>query len=168
MQPVKPRSDSILKTLPPERQAAVAEYLAGHSLAETRAWLKADGINTSITALSLFGSWYALRQQMARNESTVETLLGELTKANPDWSPDKIQSVGQSFFNALTLQQQDPKAWAQVQQIEIKRQQLALDERKVKLLEAKAAAFDQVQSAVNSGGITPETLSKIERELKLL
>lgn len=166
---MKPRSDATLKTLPPERQAAIAEYLATHSLADTRDWLKADGIKTSVTALSLFGSWYALQQQLTRNESTVETLLAELGKTNPDWSPEQIQQVGQSFFNALTLQQQDPKAWAQVQSIQLKRDQLALDARKVALLEKKAAAFDEVKKAASSGGgITPETLTKIERELKLL
>lgn len=43
-----------------------------------------------------------------------------------------------------------------------------LDERKLALLEKKSAAFDEVKKAVNSGGLTPETLTKIERELKLL
>ena len=43
-----------------------------------------------------------------------------------------------------------------------------LDARKIALLEKKASAYDQLKSAVNSGGVTPETLTKIERELKLL
>mgnify|MGYP007071578106 CR=1 FL=1 len=51
---------------------------------------------------------------------------------------------------------------------EIEKQKLALSDRRVKLLEQKAAAFDKVKEAVNSGGLTPETLTKIERELKLL
>ena len=43
------------------------------------------------------------------------------------------------------------------------------DERKLLLLEKKAAAFDQLKAASKSkGGITPETLTQIERELKLL
>lgn len=45
---------------------------------------------------------------------------------------------------------------------------LALAERRVQLLEQKAAAYDQMKAAVSSGGLTPETLTKIERELKLL
>jgi hypothetical protein len=51
---------------------------------------------------------------------------------------------------------------------EIEKSKINLAERRVKLLEAKAAAFDKVKEAVSSGGITPETLTKIERELKLL
>jgi hypothetical protein len=50
----------------------------------------------------------------------------------------------------------------------LEKSKINLGERRVKLLESKAAAFDQVKAAVNSGGITPETLTKIERELKLL
>ena len=44
----------------------------------------------------------------------------------------------------------------------------SLEERRIALLEKKSAAFDEVKKAVNSGGLTPETLTKIERELKLL
>jgi hypothetical protein len=166
--PKKPRSDSALKTLPRERQSVIAEYLRDHKLDDARAWLAADGFKTSRTALSEFLSWYSLREQMERNESTVETLLEDLKSANPDWSPDQVQQAGQSFFTALALQQQDPKQWLMAQSLAIKREQLSLDARKIVLMEKKAAAFDQVKQAVNSGGLTPETLTKIERELKLL
>jgi len=45
--------------------------------------------------------------------------------------------------------------------------------RKLALLEKKAAAYDRAQAALaeakqSKGGITPETMSKIEAELKLL
>jgi hypothetical protein len=50
---------------------------------------------------------------------------------------------------------------------------LGLDERKIILLEKKAAAYDRAQAALDAakkskGGITPETLKRIETELKLL
>jgi hypothetical protein len=51
--------------------------------------------------------------------------------------------------------------------------QVSLDERQVKLLEKRAAAGDRAQAAreqskSSKGGITPETLRKIETELRLL
>lgn len=49
-----------------------------------------------------------------------------------------------------------------------KREELALARDKFDLMRKKSEAFDSVKAAVNSGGITPETLAKIERELKLL
>lgn len=56
---------------------------------------------------------------------------------------------------------------------DVKVESLALDHRKLALLEKKAAADDLVQAALvdaknSKGGITPETLKKIETELKLL
>ena len=135
----KPRSDSPLKTLPAARQADIAEYLRGHSLAETVAWLKLDGFKTSSTALSEFGSWYALRSQLSRNEQTVETLLAEYVKANPDLSPDKIQAMGQAFFSAMSLAQQDPESWVAIQRLNLQRAELMLAKDKFQFDAAKLA-----------------------------
>jgi hypothetical protein len=51
--------------------------------------------------------------------------------------------------------------------------QVSLDERKVELLEKKAAAYDRAQAALeqaksSKGGLTEETLRKIETELRLV
>jgi hypothetical protein len=126
----KPRADSVLKTLPEARQTAVAEYARDHSLKETRTWLAADGLKTSEAALSLFLSWYALQHTLRQNANTVDALLVEFKSANPGATPDQIQQVGQSFFTALALQQQDPKQWFMIQQTAIKKEQLALDRQK--------------------------------------
>lgn len=151
----KPRADSVLKTLPRERQSVIAEHMRNHTIDETHAWLKDDGLKTSRTALSEFFCWYALQQQLSRNETTVEALLADLSESNPEWSPDQIQQAGQSFFTALALQQQDPKQWLMAQSLAIKREQLSLDSRKVALMEKKAAAFDQAKAVVQSQ-LTPE------------
>lgn len=111
----KARSDSKLKTLPEERQAAIAEHARDHTLYETVKWLRADGIVTSIAALSVFLSWYCLQQKLARNDATVELLLEEAKKTNPNISAAKIQEMGQAFFSALALSEQDPDSWVNVQ-----------------------------------------------------
>lgn len=171
--PKKPRSDSPLKTLPAARQDAIADYARDHSLVETVAWLKADGLQTSKSAVSDFLSWRALQIQLRQNSNTVETLLAELSATNPDWTPDQIQQAGQAFFTALALEKQDPRQWFLNQQLALKREQLNLDSRKLAILEKKAAAYDRAQAALttaknSTGGLTPETIAKIERELKLL
>lgn len=164
----KPRADSVLKTLPPERQSAIAAYAREHTLQQTVAWLAADGLKTSDSSLSDFLSWFALQQQLKRNESTVETLVANMVATRPGWTPEQIHAAGQSFFTALAMEQQNVDAWVLTQRLALQREQLALEDRRVKLLEQKAAAYDEVKKAVNSGGLTPETLAKIERELKLL
>ena len=57
--------------------------------------------------------------------------------------------------------------------LELAGKQTAMDERKIVLMEKKAAAFDRAQQTLeqaknSKGGITKETLHKIEQELKLL
>ena len=74
---------------------------------------------------------------------------------------------------AVLMARQDGKLKAIAEQrkqaeTELKREALAQAERRIVILEKKAAAFDQLKAAANSGGITPETLHKIESELKLL
>ncbi len=156
----KPRADSKLKTLPAERQAAIAEHARDHTLAETVKWLGDDGLKTSSAALSEFLSWYSLRAQLARNESTVDTLLAGLAKDHPDWDPEKIQTVGQSFFTALALQQQDPKQWFLIQQTQMKREQLALDKNKFEF-DAAAACLKKLPEL--KAIATNKTLSEDEQ-----
>jgi hypothetical protein len=130
----KPRPDSRLKTLPEERQEAIADYARTHSLEDTVAWL-ADGsggcpVVTSSAALSGFLSWWALEQQLSRNESTVETVLAQLKVTNPELTERQLSIAGQSFFSALALQNQDAKAWFLSQTLALKKEQLGLDREK--------------------------------------
>lgn len=131
----KPRADAKLKTLPAERQADIFARLSlpadqGGGYAGTLKWLKDGGFDTSLGALSGFYSWYSLRQQLARNESTVQALLEKVTETDSELSPEKIQELGQSFFSALALEQQDAKTWYLTQQLGLKKEQLQLDRQK--------------------------------------
>lgn len=127
---MKPRSDSKLKTLPEDRQAAIAEFARGNSLAATVAWLKEDGLTTSSAAVSEWLSWFLLRQQLARNGSTVETLLEQLKCDRPDLSEEQLTAAGQAFFGALAIEQRDAKSWKRIQDVRIKGKALELEEKK--------------------------------------
>src|SRR5688572_435974 len=116
----KPRADSELKTLTPERQAAIADYLRDHTLPETRKWLAEDGLKTSESSLSRFLSWYALQQQLSNNASTVEQLLANLKMVKPDISPAEMDTAGQMFFTALAIEQRDSLAWKRAQDAKAK------------------------------------------------
>lgn len=127
----RPRADSKLKTLPPERQAQIAEYAAApHTLAQTVAWLKADGLQTSQAALSGFLSWYSLKEQLARNESTVETMLEQLKHSNPELTEAQLFAAGQNYFSMLAIEQRDAKSWKRTQDLRIKAEALKLEEAK--------------------------------------
>jgi hypothetical protein len=126
----KPRSDSRLKTLPPARQEQIADYASSHSLQDTRAWLSSDGLKTSVAALSEFLSWWSLKQQLSRNEQTVEQVLEQLKRTRPDLTEEELFSAGQSFFSALAIEQRDAKTWKRTQDLRLKRQAMELEEQK--------------------------------------
>lgn len=165
--PKKPRSDSTLKTLPPERQHDIAEYAGGHSLQDTVAWLKADGLATNKSSLSEFLSWHALQQTLRRNETTVETLLADFKSRNPEADPEEVQQLGQSFFTALALQQQDPQQWLWIQQTQLKKQQLEFDREKFKeaLRTKLETAFNELAVACKGNA---EALQHIQKARELI
>lgn len=64
----KVRTDAKLKMLPKERQSDIANHLLHHTLDQTKAWLRASGLNTSSASLSEFLSWYRLGQHFQESE----------------------------------------------------------------------------------------------------
>jgi hypothetical protein len=122
----KPRSDSQLKTLPDERQADIIDHLRNNSLAATVAWLRSSGVETSAAALSDFHSWFHLRSRLARNQSTVETLLEKIQAEDPAIAPEKLFMLGQEMFSAMAIEQADPKSWYLTQRLNQKRGELSL------------------------------------------
>jgi len=162
----KANSLSVLKTLPSERQDAIAEHLAGHSLVDTAAWLKADGIKTSRSSLSEFGSWYALRQQLTHNASTVETLLEELKRGNPSMTHEQMDEAGQLFFTTLAIEQRDSLTWKRVQSDKRAAFRDQLESRRIAVLEKKAAQLDQVQKVVAQQLSPEEQKARLKEILK--
>lgn len=107
METKKIRADAKLKTLPAERQAVIMDYLQGHSLEETAAWLREDGFSTSRAALSDFFSWYQLKAQFQEDASTTETLVEQLKKDVPNLSEAQLDDLGQRTFSLLAIRRQD-------------------------------------------------------------
>lgn len=103
----KPRADSKLKTLPEDRQAAIAEYARDHTLSDTLKWLRSDGLQTSAAALSSFLSWYVLQEQWRQDEVTTESLLEQLKGEVPNLSEEQLDDLGQRTFSLLSIRRQD-------------------------------------------------------------
>lgn len=134
----KPNSNAKLKTLPEERQDAIAEYALDHSLTDTVKWLREDGLQTSSAALSEFLSWYRLREQLTHNESTVKEMLEELKASSPDISQEQLDQAGQLFFSALAIEQQDSLTWKRVKDSQLRTGLLKLNRDKFEFDAAKA------------------------------
>lgn len=126
----KPRSDAHLKTLPPDRQQDIADYARDHSLQEIKAWLSADGVVTSLGALSEFLSWHSLKSQLSQNESTVESVLAQLKVSRPELTEEELFAAGQAFFSAMAIETRDAKTWKRTQDLKFKRDLMELEREK--------------------------------------
>lgn len=89
------------------------------------------------------------------------------------WTLDQIREevLKKSYARSLATGDYESGRKTIVQDLNVKK--ISLDERKLVLLEKKAAAYDRAQAALteaknSKGGITKETLKKIEQELNLL
>ncbi len=164
----KPRADSVLKTLPPERQADIAAYALGHTLAETRDWLRADGVKCSTTGLSEWFSWYRLQQVFMRAESSAEDFKGWLNRSFPALSEQELDQRASLMFQFEAVKSGDPTTYLAFASARTKAKQkdreLALNERRVTLLEKKAAQADAAKAVVESAG-TPEEKQQKMRQI---
>lgn len=135
----------MLKTLPADRQAAIAEHAKTHTLAETSAWLKDDGLKVSVDQLSKFLSWYLLQDQFRQDEETTETLLEQLKREVPDLSDEKLDELGQRTFSLLAIRRQDPETFLSVRsakfKAELEKQKLAL-RRQTEARQERALQFE--------------------------
>jgi hypothetical protein len=119
--PRKTRADSKLKILPPKRREAIAEHGGAHTLAETQAWLKADGIVVSQNCLSEFLAWHALEMRIQRREEAVHSITENFRKRHPEVSDAELFDIGQRTFSEIALAEEDAKAWTKVQEVALKK-----------------------------------------------
>jgi uncharacterized protein (DUF2252 family) len=144
--------------------------VADHSLAETVDWLAEQGIAVTASSLSQFLACHRLTEQLERNALAIETMLANELKSGRPFTSERIWEIGQKFFSHMALANQDSRVWFQAQQTELKKNRLLLDWQKHRdQLEIRKAAIQQTLNAARAtGGIAPETLQQIERDLNLM
>jgi len=176
----KPRSDSILRTLPEARQTEIAEHLRDHSYDDTVKWLAADGLRVSRSALSEFFSWYGIRRMCREAESGTRDIVQLFHKEFPEASQEKLSALGDMVFQLQALKGQDPKTFLAFQtakhrarmdvaRLEQREREIKLAERKVVMQEAKTKAHAAVETAAKAVKLDDATkrqiLDEIDRKL---
>jgi hypothetical protein len=160
------------------------------TLAEMLAWLKEEGVRCSASTLSRFLESQRqsrlqdrLLDRIASGARQVQAVEKSFGKNPPPELETLIKLQRVLILNLSTQANADPElmklvassfgAVMESERLRIKRGELDLNTRKVKLMEKKAEAYDRAQAALtqaknSKGGITQETLNRIERELNLL
>ncbi len=148
-----------------------SQFVSTQTQAQLRAELLAKlKINLRYDSqLTNFRDWVAEQDaldQEAERQAEEET---RLRSEHPDWDADQLRSevIAGSLRRAIVTGDFKGLGLQAVKAAQNEKQ-ISLDRDKFELMRKKSEAFDQVKHAINSGGVTPETLTKIERELKLL
>jgi hypothetical protein len=169
---MKPRSDSKLASLPPKQKAELRAWLIedNKSYEEARELVRQKfGVYTSTGALSKFyrTECFTLRTSEAKAFAEEAVKAGRASVANLDEATELI--IRQRAFEQAYARNGDLDALAILSKIlgdrkklELKERDQALDERRIKILEAKAAQADQAKGVAADQALTPA-----EREAKL-
>lgn len=134
------------------------------------AWLKHTfALESSLASLSDFYAWERMARRIQHAKDRAEQVRMEMAK-DSNITPDDLERVAQSVFTAETLAEGDIKNYVALATLRLNRQRVNQDERKLELLEKKAAFADAVKQAAeaSAGGITAEQMAEIERKLKLM
>jgi len=134
--------------------------------------------------VSRFWRWYAERKHKEELNDEMEKREKYIRRKYPLWSDVRVRKDGIRYFMKLTKDRDDVKEFATMARLDQnesfnetrdaqKDRHLDQQDRKIKLLEEKAEAYTRAQNALSEaknskGGITPETIRRIEEELRLL
>jgi len=139
------------------------------------------GISVSETTLYEWHSWYALNLRMEARENAANQLMEDMAR-NPENSEEQIRKAGQRLFMAEGIVNKDFRQFSgaakmatestKLQQAEKKIALLkkagARDERKLAILEAKAAQADAAGAVAHDGKLTDaEKAAELKRIFRM-
>lgn len=153
----KPRGEAVLKNLPDALQEALWQHARRHTFAQTRAWLATTHeVDVSESTLSVFFAWYPRSLTLraaARTSDQLEATLRKLPELKI--TAEQARSVAQVNFEIQAAQDRDSKLFTELQYLDLKRREVALAERKMVLLEAKAAQAEAAERTTRNTALTP-------------
>lgn len=151
----KPRGDAVLKNLPDALQDELYQMLRRNTQEKVVEWLKADhGIKTDSGALSRFWEWY--HSWSLKPAADFAGSLQKQFEKMPQLKgqAEKIREITQVAFEVKAAQDRDPKLFFALRKMEADTAKGAREDRKLKLLEAKAAQADQGKAVADDKTLT--------------
>lgn len=168
----KPRADSKLDSMPESRVLELRDkIMGGTSYQDCLSWLAVEcGVSSSLPALSAFYKRHCAPVVAERRKLSVvkaEALGDAMAKDPVNWDEAIVERTKQLAFEFLSTDQNDPdavgklldavvKARKQEFTEKIQTRKADAEERKLQLLEAKAAQADAAAGVANNHKLTPE------------
>jgi hypothetical protein len=129
------------------------------------------GITSSMGALSEFYAWLRFKRRIESAAARATQVRLELAK-DPSITPEDLERVAQTVFTSESIDGGDIKSYVALATLRLNRQRVDQDERKLRLIESKAARLDELEAKAREikagGGLSAETLDMLEKQLKLL
>ena len=165
----KLRQDSVAANLPPYLRDAVDEmFFSGTTYKAVQERVAEDGITWSLTSIAQYYHNH-VQPLMATRRKDIAAKLNKMDAEGLDEA--SLQAVRMTVFDLGSAPGGDPKTLKIFMDLVIKAQQMKLDERKLSLLEQKAAEAKRLaEDTLNSArkGLSAETIAEMEERLKLL
>ena len=162
----KARPDATLKTLPPAIQAELWDLLQRTRLDDAVALVRERWqVKTSASALSNFFSWHPRSRVLERAATVTDEVVSKLKGAGIDLDDDTASRAGQAFFETLALQDGNADLFLDLRRLRQKDREHHLTERRVALLEQKAALADKAKGVVDDQTLTEEQKAARLREI---
>jgi hypothetical protein len=133
----KPRATCVLKNLAPARQEALFAYMdgvgdeKGHTYAACIEWLRADGVEVTLSQLSNWRTSYLHRSRFQWCRDITTMMVEDDRQPGQKLSDEDIQRKGSRLFNLLAIHTCDEKAWVRHQSLSVRKQAIAAIERKL-------------------------------------
>lgn len=173
------RADAKLKRLPEELRRQI--WLMRNpqdvedkkfTMDELVVWLRKEHqVQTSTTAMHSFLPWLDMWMRMDMAKDRAAQASEEIAK-DPNSTPESVARVGQMVFTSEMVNQGNVKAFVELERIRLQAISLENENRKLKLLESKAARLDELEAKAKElkqgGGLSAETLEMLEKQLKIL
>lgn len=166
---MKPRSDAKLLNLPEEQQAQLADWLlSGMPYHVARATVEKEfGVKVALSAFTQFWSEVcagAYIQRRARAVGLADEVAEQVTRTPGQFDKATVDALRQKAFELSVSPQTDPKDVKAIFTLLLKSRDQDIAERRVALLEQKAAQADRVKEVVE-GPQTPEQKQAAIRQI---
>lgn len=165
----KPLPSAVVKNAAPEIQADLFALLqSGKTLAEGVEWLeKTHALKSSITSLSDWRSWYALKRDVRSWNDEAADIMQALRERG-DLPADLIERAGEAVFLSRSMREGDAKAfvavsaviqrdresrfeqWKGREEVGIKKAARKADEKKILLAERRISALERKAAALEA------------------
>jgi hypothetical protein len=176
VKPRKAHGNSKLDALPSnQKEELIQGLLCGWTYVQCLDWLHVEcGVSVSLSALTPFYARHVEPILVERKKFAALSAktLGKLAEESKAFDAAAIGELKEYAYRLIRDPNSDPEDARKWMETLIKAQAGTRDERKLSILEAKATRLDAMEAKAKeikaNGGLTPETLELLEKQLKLL